>query len=239
MQRDISVRRTPTSPRTATAAAPARAPLLREDLYERIRAEIITCALAPGAQVHEQELARRYRVSKSPIRDALLKLHAERLVEVVPRRGYRVRPISLADAAELYDMRLILERACVERVIANASNAEIASLERYRRVPARVRLPAWIDYNRRFHVAIASICGNQRLARATIEIIQVFDRLTYTGLAALGDARSLERFVAEHGVLIDAIKRRDRRKAVAAIRRHIEGSRRRMLAQFAHPAIVP
>ncbi|MCZ7562676.1 MAG: GntR family transcriptional regulator [Burkholderiales bacterium] len=225
---------------SGTTSAAARAPrLLREHLYERIRAEIITCGIAPGAQVHEQELAQRYRVSKSPIRDALLKLQAERLVEVVPRRGYRVRPISLGDAAELYDMRLVLERACVERVIANASDAEIASLERYRRLAARVRLPAWIDYNRRFHAAIASICGNQRLARATIEVIQVFDRFTYTGLAALGDARSLERFVAEHGVLIDAIERRDRRAAVAAIRHHIEGSRKRMLAQLAHPAIVP
>ncbi|MDP6925550.1 MAG: GntR family transcriptional regulator, partial [Rhodospirillales bacterium] len=70
--------------------------LIRDSVYSRIRADILTCGLAPGSRVFENDLAERYGVSKSPVRDALLRLQEHGLVEVLPRKGYLIRPISLA-----------------------------------------------------------------------------------------------------------------------------------------------
>ena len=90
------------------SSAPSRAApvsLIRDDVHERMRAEILTCTLKPGSLVQENDLALRYGVSKSPVRDAFLRLSQQGLVEVLPRKGYRIKPISVADAAEMYEMR--------------------------------------------------------------------------------------------------------------------------------------
>jgi DNA-binding GntR family transcriptional regulator len=215
-----------------------RRPLLRDDVHAKIKNAILTCVLAPGAKIHEQDLAFAHKVSKSPIRDALLRLQSEELVEVLPRKGYRVKPVSLVDALDLYDMRLVLEQACVERVIEHASDDELRTLDAYRQAPPAADLAAWIDYNRRFHIAIAALCGNRRLLRALTELILAFDRLTYTGVAGLAGSRVMQKFAGEHRQLIDAIKARNTRKASALIRSHIEGSRKRMVAAAGAPQVV-
>lgn len=215
-----------------------RRPLLRDDVHAKIKNAILTCALAPGAKIHEQDLAIAHKVSKSPIRDALLRLQSEELVEVLPRKGYRVKPVSLVDALDLYDMRLVLEQACVERVVQRASDAGLHSLDAYRHAPPAADLAAWIEYNRQFHIAIAALCGNRRLLRALTELILAFDRLTYTGVAGLAGSRVMQKIAGEHRQLIDAMKARDAGKASALIRTHIEASRKRMVAAAGEPQMI-
>ncbi len=94
--------------------------LLRDNVYENLRSDILTCRLAPGDDMREQELAERYAVSRQPVREALLRLEREHLVTVQPRQGYRVNPISLADARDLLRFRFALEPACVAEAIENA-----------------------------------------------------------------------------------------------------------------------
>lgn len=215
--------------------------LVRDGIYDRIRDEILSCTLAPGSQFHEQDLAQRYAVSKSPIRDALLRLQEQNLVEVLPRKGYRVRPVSVADAMEMYEMRLLYERACAVRIIDQTSDVDIAGLDVFRTSPAGTDMPAWIAYNRRFHIALAGLCGNTRLMRASIDVIEHFDRLTYVSVTGgdPGNAAGLQQFVAEHAAIIDALKARDKRLAAALIKEHTESSRKRTLDAIANPAIVP
>jgi DNA-binding GntR family transcriptional regulator len=213
--------------------------LVRNDVHARLRDAILSCALAPGAQIHEQALAAQYKVSKSPIRDALLRLQEQGLVEVLPRKGYRVRPISVADAVEMYEMRDLLERACVARAIDHASDAQLRALDGFRSVPRGLDLPSWIAYNRRFHIAIATSCGSARLARSAVEVIEQFDRFTYMSLTTVPRREGLQRFVDEHTAIIDAIGRRDKRQAQALVRAHVASSRKRTLAAIANPAIVP
>jgi DNA-binding GntR family transcriptional regulator len=216
-----------------------KAPLMRDDVYERIRGDILCCTLQPGSALHEQALAQRFQVSKSPIRDALLRLQEQHLVDVLPRKGYRVRPISLADAVELYEMRLVYERECALRAIDHASDATLAALDEFRSGPRGRDMPKWIAYNRRFHLAVAAASGNSRLQRAATEVIEQFDRLTYVGVGGGGEALDVRQFAAEHAAIIDALQKRDRRRAGALIRAHVEASRKRTLASLAHPAIVP
>src|SRR6187200_1169839 len=115
---------------TAYQGAPG---LLRDSVYSRLRGEILACRLAPGEELREQELAARFEVSKQPVREALLRLERERLVTVVPRQGYRVNPVSLADARDLLRFRLALEPACVAEAIEHASDETLKSLNEFRR----------------------------------------------------------------------------------------------------------
>src|SRR5256885_15617151 len=87
--------------------------LLRTDIYRKLREEILACELPPGADLREQSLAARFSVSKSPVRDALLRLERERLVTISPRQGYRVAPVSVVDARDLFRLRSALETASV------------------------------------------------------------------------------------------------------------------------------
>jgi len=217
---------------------PVSTPLIRSSVYERIRSEILSCALRPGAQLQERDLALRYAVSKSPVRDALLRLQEQNLIDVLPRKGYRVRPVSVADAREMYEMRSILERSCVARMIEAGAEDVLRRLDAFRFAPTGTDLGGWIAYNRSFHLAIAEGSGNARLARATREIIEQFDRLTYMSVTAR-ESGSLSDFVREHVEIIEAIQQRDKRQAGMLIKDHVESSRKRLLNSLASLEIIP
>jgi GntR family transcriptional regulator, rspAB operon transcriptional repressor len=129
--------------------------LLRETVYEQIRADILSLRLAPGAEMREAELAARFEVSKSPVRDALMRLERENLVITLPRQGYRVAPVSLSDVQDMFHLRIALERACMERIVRQASDEQLASLEPFRRFERDDWEAGFIEYNRAFHRKLA------------------------------------------------------------------------------------
>ena len=106
--------------------------LLRETVYEQLRAEVINCKLAPGTEMREAELAARFGMSKSPVRDALMRLAREGLVITLPRQGYRVAPVSLNDVLDMFHLRAALERACMERIVLRASDEDLKTIGGWR-----------------------------------------------------------------------------------------------------------
>src|SRR3981081_663185 len=149
--------------------------LLRDNVYENLRSDILTCRWAPGDDRREQELAERYAVSRQPVREALLRLEREQLVTVHPRQGYRVNtiplsgrrplvPPSVADAAALRRVRLALEPAGVAEAIENAPDEVLKALDDFRRFAGNHE--DFIAYNRAFHSALAHASGNRRTAAA-------------------------------------------------------------------------
>src|SRR5690242_14878603 len=107
--------------------------LLRDDIYATLRNEILSCNLLPGSDLREQQLAQRFAVSKSPVREALLRLEREQLVEVASRQGYRVRPVSISDARDMYSFRSILEAACAMQATHQADDQTLAALDSHRK----------------------------------------------------------------------------------------------------------
>src|SRR5436305_13967665 len=138
--------------------------LLRDNVYESLRSDILTCPFAPGDDMREQDLAERYAVSRQPVREALLRLEREHLVTVQPRQGYRVNPISLSDARDLLRFRLALEPACVAEAVESADDNVLKALNRFRRFSGNRE--DFIAYNRGFHSAPAHASGNPRLPAA-------------------------------------------------------------------------
>ena len=212
--------------------------LMRDGVYGRIRADILACVLTPGALIQEKDLAARYNVSKSPVRDALLRLQEQGLIEVMPRKGYRVRPISLADARELYETRILLEKACIKRAIEEASDKDLTALDQFRTAGSSESLAEWVAYNREFHRTIAQLSGNARLTKMAQEVIDQFDRLTFVGVSTAPSGASSEKLVKEHCGIIDAIQVRDKTKAARLINAHVMKSQKRLFAVLENPPIV-
>jgi DNA-binding GntR family transcriptional regulator len=209
--------------------------LLRDNVYESLRADILSCRLAPGDDMREQDLALRYAVSRQPVREALLRLEREHLVTVQPRQGYRVNPISLSDARDLLRFRLALEPACVAQAIESAADARLAALDDFRRFAGDHE--DFIAYNRAFHSALAHASGNRRMASALCDLIGQADRLVRVSLANIRD-HDPTRLVAEHVELIEAMQRRDARTAQRLIKTHISQTEKRVLPALKRNAVI-
>ena len=209
--------------------------LLRDNVYENLRSDILTCHFAPGHDMREQDLAERYAVSRQPVREALLRLEREHLVTVQPRQGYRVNPISLADARDLLRFRLALEPACVAEAIENASDGILKSLNEFRRFAGNHE--DFIAYNRAFHSALAHASGNRRMATALCDLIGQADRLVRVSVANLR-GHDPAKLVAEHVALIEAMQRREARTAARLIKAHIGQTEKRVLPALKRNAVI-
>jgi DNA-binding GntR family transcriptional regulator len=207
--------------------------LLRDNLYDAIRGEILSCKLMPGEELREQEFAERFQVSRQPVREALLRLEQERLITVNPRQGYRVNPVSMRDARDLFRFRQALEPACVAEAIDNAPGALLDDLDRFRTFEAG---DSFIDYNRAFHHALAHASGNARMSAVACDLIDQADRLVRISLGSM-KGRDPTQLVLEHGQVIDAVQRRDARAARKLTRAHVASAERRVLSALSRSAV--
>lgn len=213
--------------------------LLREDIYEALRSEVLTCRLSPNQEIREQELATRYAVSRSPVREALSRLAREGLVTVTPRQGYRVNPISVADAEHLFSFRAVVEPACAEAAARRASDDVLRDLDRFRRGHQEADFVeySFIAYNRAFHRAVAQACGNPRMAATACELMEQADRMVLISVGSL-QGHDTERLVAEHEAMIDALQARNARLAAQKTRTHIANAHKRIVAALKRSAIM-
>jgi DNA-binding GntR family transcriptional regulator len=198
--------------------------LVRNRIFDLVRGEILACTLMPGEELRESELAKRYGVSKSPIRDAMQKLEFEGLVEIEPRRGHRVKPISVSDAEDILELRVILETGAVRKIIASASDDAVASLDRFRTADLG-SIPAFAAYNREFHFTLSALSGNRRLAEETRRVMEIYDRLCVVSLQAQRGGDGFAGPLADHVAIIDAIQARNAAQAARVVARHVSKSR--------------
>lgn len=211
--------------------------LLHVDVFHTLRADILSCRLAPGAELREAELAERFEVSKSPVRDALSRLVHEGLVVVMPRQGYRVAAVSVKDARDMFEYRAILEGACARIAAENATDEELAALDRFRTFDAKRHDDGFIGYNRDFHHGVIRLCGNARLARAAESQIDQMDRVITMSVDAMR-GHDPARVVSQHVDIIDALQRRDGRRAATLLSRHVLEARKRVCNALARLAVV-
>ena len=209
--------------------------LLREAVYARLKEEILACLLQPGEELREQELAARFEVSKQPVREALLRLEQERLITVIPRQGYRVNPVSLADARDIFRFREVMEPACAADAARHASDQTLAALDAYRTFDATKS--DFIRYNRAFHVAVAMCAPHRRMREEVADLVAQADRLVLVSIGTM-QGRDPDRLIAEHVAIIEALQSRDGRKAARLLRDHIADAEKRVVAALSRHAVV-
>jgi DNA-binding GntR family transcriptional regulator len=211
--------------------------LLREKVYDALRADLISCRLAPGAEIRENELALRFGVSKSPVRDALMRLGREGLVITLPRQGYRVAPVSLADVQDMFHLRDALEQACMERIARRASAEQLSELDRFRHFDADAWPGGFVAYNREFHRGLARIAGNARMRDHLVDLIDQMGRAVQLSVSSLkkGDPQAV---VEEHVRIIDALQSRRVALAQRLASRHVSAAGKRVIQAMSRVVIA-
>jgi len=172
-----------------------------------------------GTQVLEQELAEMLEMSRTPVREAMVRLADEGMVEVRPRHGMRVLPISADDMREIYDVLTALESMAAERVAARGVSPEELQALRQAVVDMDTALAAddlrtWAAADERFHLLLVEYCDNERL-RALVS--GYWDQSHRVRLVTLGLRPKPVDSNKDHAAVVDAIARGD---AVAARRLH-------------------
>jgi DNA-binding GntR family transcriptional regulator len=155
-------------------------PTTADRVYDRLKRDILTCALHPGAVVNEVHLSAALGVSKTPVREALAMLVDEGFVVVEPRRGYRVRDITLADVQEIFHLRAVLEPGAAAFAARRHDATDVRSLQRMAATATSATPFGTAD--RAFHAALADASGNVRLARLLHRLLEEVYRLHMTGL---------------------------------------------------------
>jgi DNA-binding GntR family transcriptional regulator len=198
----------------------------REEALREIRAGIITGTIEPGRIYSARALATDLGVSATPVREALLDLVRDGLVEAVPNRGFRVTAPTDDDLDEIFELRSLVEIP-VTGIAAKQIKPEALEYlqtEVVRGIAAVEDgdLAEFLDADRNFHHAILEQHGNQRL-------LELVDRLRLQtrlyGLPHLSQAGSLITSAREHGELLNALVAHDRRRAEEVMRRHLRHTR--------------
>ena len=208
--------------------------------YTRLRERIVSCELAPGARLSESTVAKELGLSRTPVREALIRLHVEGLVRVCPQRGSFVAPIDPAAAEDAQLLRVALESQAARRaarVCDEDSLAELRSLiERQRRAGAAGDLRAFLALDDALHLAVFALAGLSRLWPIVHSAKAQLDRVRFL---TLQDARQLGAVLAEHETLAAAVGSGQEHRAEAALKRHLRSSYRQItdrLADLAPPA---
>ena len=188
-----------------------------ETVYSALRDEILNCRLAPGAAIDAAEIAARYGVSKTPVRDALQRLALDDLVEVLPRKGYRVRNVTFRALSDIFDLRLALGPHAARNAAARATTEDIAALRRLVSgddpADGAVRRKASA-----FHIAVAELSGNQRLAALNAQLFDELERIIRLTVDFGGRAKAND---DEFEEIIAALAAGDGEKAAAIEAAHL------------------
>ena len=179
----------------------------------------------PGDRLREVEIADRLQLSRTPIREALRRLEAEKIVEHRPRVGAIVRRLEQTEVVELYEMRLVLERTAAEMAAKHAAEAEVDALgDLNDEIAVNGENPALAAaINQKFHRAIYLAARNRFLLDAARTMNNA---LLLLGPTTLADAARIETVVAQHTQITEAISAGDIEGAGAAAEAHLQTSLR-------------
>ena len=201
------------------------ADLLRDKIYDRIMKDILMGVYKPGEQLSVKNLAQKYEVSASPIRDALNALKKDRLVEIVPRMGYFVSRVTIREIQETYELRIILEGASAEMAAGRITEKELQYLERLPDSYVYGDMDSYLTYlesNREFHFRIALASGNYQLAKIIESLLYQMQRLVFL---STGSDQHYHEILDAHPALIKALRRGDGAEARRVMIKGIEDAR--------------
>ncbi len=159
---------------------------LPDRVYELLKRRILTCVLVPGQRISEKEIADEFRVSRTPLREALNRLGQERLLVRTPYAGYAVAPITEAGVRDLCELRAILEVETAGLAAERATPEELLHLEGavrlHYRPGDRETYANYLDSNLVFHRELARASHNSRLFEMVMGVLNELQRPLYLGL---------------------------------------------------------
>ncbi len=198
--------------------------------YEALRDSILSGHLAPGDIVNEMALAKELGISRTPVREALLELSSQGLVDILPRKGVRIKYFTERDVKEVCEIRELIELAVVEELARKEPGRSFkrlqGALEQQREALKNGDMVEFLKADRLFHLALTNLADNRRLPKILEnlrDLIQVMGKEALTRQGRVGEV------LEEHLDIVACIKQGKMREAKEAMQRHLRRSRSAIL----------
>ena len=223
-----------TKPTGGRAAAKDRA-------LDYVKSQVLTGAFPGGELISEGEVAAALGMSRTPVREAFLRLEAEGLLRLYPQRGALVVPVSSEEARAVIEARQVLERFAASKVVGRGPAACTAvferlsgELQRQRDAAAKPDWQEFLDADRAFHMITLDESGN-RILSDFYSLLR--DRqMRMTGEQVIRDGQRMTTIMDEHRGIAEALRDGDRTRALEAVRTHLASTVRTLGLAVEHPA---
>ncbi len=207
---------------------------LAAEVYGRLRADIFDFRLLPGDRFSEGEIADRLQVSRTPVREALFRLQRDGYVDVLYRSGWQVRPFDMQHFENLFDIRVVLETAAMERLVRLSPTNRLDDLAGIWCVPPSryyddFEVIAVLD--EQFHARIVALSGNSEMAAIHQNItdrIRIIRRLEFTR------PPRISRTYEEHAAIVERLRKGETKAAQDILARHIQDAQSEVKAVTLH-----
>ena len=210
--------------------SPKSAPLsLADQAYAAIKEHILTLYFQPGQFLNGNAICELVGLGRTPVHQALQRLHNEKLLEIVPRKGVIVQPDTVPQILDIIDARMVVEGELARRAAEHAVPADVVELkriiERTDHEHGGGSIDAFVERDREFHTKIAAMSASPTLTEVLRTLHERSTRFWYLHLWQTLDRTKASK---EHNAVISAIERRDGAGAAQAMRRHLEALRLRL-----------
>lgn len=217
-----------------TTVAPIKRQRLVDDAVQTLRDAILNGRIAAGARLRQTDLADQLRISRTPIREALVRLKAEGLLDLLPGGGVQVKVLDLDEAVEMYDLREVLDGLAARLAAGRADAATLQRLDKALKRQAecveRKNAAQWFPAHVTFHEEIVKAAANRHLARLS-SVVRLSIRHFHPLL--LRTEHRLENAYREHRAIYDAIRTHDGDAAERLARAHIANAKEIVLKVMA------
>ncbi|MBB6218520.1 DNA-binding GntR family transcriptional regulator [Anaerosolibacter carboniphilus] len=207
---------------------------LKERAYNLIKEKIVKCEWMPGSDISEAQIAEELGISRTPVREAILRLNQEKFITIYPRKGMIVSPISAKDIHEVFQIREMVEPHMAKLACRQMSAEYLLSLkEKFDNVRLDLGKPIdvkYFDLDLEFHKYIVQSGNNQHLIRFTNEIYDLDYRIRVMSTLEIDDVERRSR--PEHFAIIDALVARDEEKIEKTIKEHLSNARKAALMKI-------
>ncbi len=209
---------------------------LTERAYRRLRDDLLTCRLIPGAKINIKDITETQGFSLGAVREALSRLTSEGFVTQDDARGFRVTPISIDELTDLVRVRADIEGQCLRRAIGKGGldweAAIVSAAHRLSKTPTRDRKEPtrlnedYAEAHGAFHHALVAACDSPWLLRMRDWLYAQSERYRYLTVPLANSDRDL---VHEHAQIVDAVLARDADRAVALLTEHLSATARLLI----------
>jgi len=218
---------------------------LRAPAYHRVRKALLGSRWQEGQFLSPQKIAKEMGISNTPVREAIIQLETEGLVESVPKRGVRPKRLDRQELGEMFEMRMVVEAGAARLAAERINDEQLRDLRRIhkqakecmREFPDAASTGSGgasrLEYARcnfLFHLGVVAASGNRRLAK-TISDLHLLTRLLHTGAVLPGDTvlKEAQRERRFHGGILTALSRHDAGEAARNMREHLKDAMRHHL----------
>lgn len=185
-------------------------------VYNKLREDILRMELLPGELLDEVEIGKQFNLSRSPVREALIRLSAEGLIKTLPNKSTLVAPLNIAEFSQFIDALDLMQRATSRLAAKLRSDEDLQNIKdqqaKFEEAVANCDVLAMIEANRNFHVAISEAGNNSYFTLFYVRLLDDGRRMLRLYFRSFGDTLPSE-FAGEHHQLIKAIEDRDEDRA--------------------------